>query len=355
MRRTRLNGVSAALVMGTILLWGTGGLLDAIYTGPGPIQTACAQDEAAAPADEYAGGDYAAEEPSAEEIRPQSLIDYWKQGGPTMYPLLALAIWATAVLVELLMKLRVSVFCPALVVNQIREAIYVGDYPKAWRIAAENPSVFSRIFYPAVEKVSAGRDVVEDIAVDTASNENSKFKTKIANLSLIAGIAPMMGLFGTISGMISAFNKMAYEGAVGDPTKLAGSIGEALITTYGGLLVAIPCMLIFYLIGNKLKTVMTATQNMLNEILDSINFASIPQDFMVVTRELKAKVLGGAPPPPMAGAKRTTGSVPPPPPAAAAPQQAPAAGQLVPCPSCGKQIAVGAKKCPGCGTDLEWE
>ena len=80
----------------------------------------------------------------------------------------------------------------------------------------------------AIAKLPKGRTAVEETAVEAAANVNADFKIKLSYLSLIAGVGPMIGLFGTMSGMIGAFNSMAYGGATGDPTKLAGDIGEAL-------------------------------------------------------------------------------------------------------------------------------
>lgn len=296
--------------------------------------------------------------------RPTTFGDYWKQGGTTMWPLLATLVWATAVFIELLMKLRPKYFCPDNVVRQLTAAMEVADYQKAWRIAMENPSPVSRIFARSIEKLPRGTEAVEEAAAESATEENNAFKTKLSYLSLNAAVAPMLGLFGTISGMISAFNKMAYEGGTGDPTKLASSIGEALITTYAGLVVAIPAMTIFYIIGNRLKSMMTITQNTLTLLLEYVDFGSLPDDLVVVTREMKAAALTGG----FSGRKGKGASIPPPAPAApeksaktaSSPVAAPAApaapaAQMVQCPNCSKEIAVGSKKCPACGTELDWE
>ena len=357
MQTRRFRWLSAALAMGFFLGLGldfTSRTCPLGWVGAAQAQETTSSEEEEAPSD-----------------RPETLWDYYRQGGFAMWPLLGMAIWTTAILVELIIKFRVKYFAPDHVVSQIISALEVADYQKAWRVAAENPGPLSRVFCAAIEKLPKGREALELAAGEAAMDENNNFRTKISYLSLNAAVAPMIGLFGTMSGMISAFNKMAYEGAAGDPTKLAASIGEALITTYGGLVVAIPAMMAYYIVGNVLKGKMAVVQNRMSEFVDIIDFDRVTPDMVVVTREMKAKLLGvelaasakgGRKAPPAGGAKSSTGSAgarmtgqaPMPPPAGPAAAAATPA-QMVNCPNCKASIAVGTKKCPGCGTELEWE
>ncbi len=317
-----------------------------------------------------------AEEEAAMEGAPSTFMDYWKQGGTTMWPLLGLAIWATAVLIELLLKLRVKLFCPPGVIQQLGDAITVGDYQKAWKLGMDNPCPLTHVFCPAIEKLPKGRDAVEETAAESTSNVNNIYTIKNSNISLCAAIGPLLGLFGTISGMIGAFNAMAYGGAVGDPTKLAGDIGEALLTTYTGLLIAIPCMVIFYVMGNRLKKMIGLVQVAILDLIDMVNFDSLPPDLIVATREMKAMAASGAvgkteikkaaKPASAAAAKPASAAVARPAAAASAKPVAAAAVKpeapvdqskvdVVPCPNCNKDIEVGTKACPHCNTEIDWE
>ena len=86
------------------------------------------------------------------------------------------------------------------------------------------------------------------------------YMQSINYLSIIGGTAPMLGLLGTVSGMIKAFSVMS-QGGMGDPSKLAGSIGEALITTATGLVIAIPAMIFYFIFKNNfLKTMSTMSR-----------------------------------------------------------------------------------------------
>ncbi len=329
--RHRVCGSAAALAAGAILGWGL----------------VCAS--AAWGQDAAAGGEG---KPDLTTLSyrdggpPTTFFDYWSQGGSTMWPLLGSLIWFTAVAIELLIKMRMKYFCPPAVVTALQQTLLVKDYQKAWRIASSNVSPLSAIVAAALEKLPQGKEAFEVAAAEAGANVNAEFKMKNSYISLNATIAPLLGLFGTMSGMVGAFNAMAYSGAVGDPTKLAGDIGEALITTYTGLVIAIPAFIAYYVLGNRLRKVLTGTQALVNQMMGEIDFSDLPE--VVVTREMRAQNLAGGSPELLAAATPAVPAV-----SAAAP--AAEAAESAQCPQCQAPIAVGVKNCPKCGAEIEWE
>jgi len=332
--RKRFMKTMTLLVSGVILGWGL------VF-----VSSALAQ-ESGADKNDLSGLSYKEGGP------PSTFFDYWSQGGPTMWPLMGLLIWTTAVAIELVMKLRAKQFCPPEIIVQLNQALRVKDYQKSWRVAVENPSHLSSIFSEAIEKLPQGKEAVEMAAADAAAGVNDIYKIKNSYISLNATIAPLMGLFGTISGMVGAFNSMAYSGAVGDPTKLAGDIGEALITTYTGLVIAIPAFIIYYVFNNRLRKIMASTQTVMAQLLNEVDYSDLPE--MVVTHEMKAEMLSGA----IAPAAARPAAVRP---AAKKISTAQVAAQPEPeakaaeCPQCHAAITVGMKQCPKCGAEIEWE
>lgn len=289
--------------------------------------------------------------------KPETFMDYWNQGGMTMWPLLGTAVWATAVLIELLMKLRVRVACPSAIIQQLYQTLMVKDYQKAWKIGMDNPSVATRILCAALEKLPNGREAFDTAALESASNETNLFKSKNAYINLNSTIAPLLGLFGTIAGMVGAFNSMAFSGAVGDPSKLAGDIGTALVTTYAGLVIAIPGLCAYYILGNRIKTIMEYVQGRLTMLFDEIDFDNIPEDLVIVTKEARMAYLGGGKagtasgaPAQKAPSAKISAPVKP-----AVSGAAPAKAEHVACPNCSKEVTVGDKKCPHCNSELDWE
>ena len=192
----------------------------------------------------------------------------------------------------------------------------------------------------ALRKLPRGRDSVEDEAGEALMDENNLYKTKISYLGVVAAVSPMLGLLGTISGMIKAFNKMGSEGAIGDPAKLAGDIGEALVTTFSGLLVAIPAMIVFYVMTNRTKKVLTAVQATFTTMMEDVDYDAIPDD-LVFDDMSDSPVAGSAAPFPAVSR--------------AAPKLKAASPTTVPCPSCGTPVEVGAPTCEHCKQELDWD
>jgi biopolymer transport protein ExbB len=98
------------------------------------------------------------------------------------------------------------------------------------------------------------------------------FMKPINFLSIIGGTAPMLGLLGTVSGMIKAFALIA-QGNMGDPAKLAGAIGEALITTATGLVIAIPAMISYFLFKNNFIKTMSTMGRMVGHYMNIYRYA----------------------------------------------------------------------------------
>lgn len=287
---------------------------------------------------------------------PSTFMDYWDLSGPTKWALVGSAIWCTALLIEIVLRVRVNAFCPPDITRQLTQVMLVKDYTKAWKLCMDNPSPLSRMMAPGIERIPKGEEAVKEAIMDASNIEFDKFKVKNSYLNLNATVNTLLGLFGTISGMIGAFNKMAYAGASGDPSKLAGDIGEALIVTWTGLAIAIIAMYLFYILTNRLKAVTSSVQQVINALIEYINFNEVGPDMVVVPAEMRAAYAGGGKGGGGAVPASSARSVKTGPVAASAPKSvAKAATETIACPTCGKNISVGIKKCPHCNSDIEWE
>lgn len=183
----------------------------------------------------------------------QSLIDMYKNGGWAMYPLTLLSISAFGLIVYNFMAIKPDQILQPSVLPNIDIALQAMDIEKARSICDENPAAATNIIHAGLVRVDINRYNPEQVkeAVEEASAEELASPFVLINyLSVIGSLAPMVGLLGTVSGMVKAFNVIGAEGAA-NAQALAGNISEALITTASGMIVGIPAMFFFFFFKNK--------------------------------------------------------------------------------------------------------
>ncbi len=154
-----------------------------------------------------------------------------------------------------------------------------GDIPAAVQILNGQQTVLSRLMLACLnkvrlERVDANREAMEAAFVEAAEGEENAIGQWINYLNVIATVAPMVGLLGTVSGMIGAFQKIG-QGGMGKPDELAGNIGEALITTATGLVIGIPAMIAYFYFKNRLGTRMIAVGQLGGRMLDRLEEAAV--------------------------------------------------------------------------------
>lgn len=197
-----------------------------------------------------------------------TLWDMVADGGWAMYPLGLLSVGFITLTVYNAMQLTAKKFVPPTLKASILDKMAEVRVRSAIEAAADSASYLGRMMATALPNVDAtdteglGKSKVDDAVADFTVRENPAFMSWIGYFSVIAQAAPMVGLLGTVSGMIKAFETLGLSGG-SDPGKMASAIGEALITTAAGLIVALPCLFAFFFFKNKFnKLVAEAHQTM---------------------------------------------------------------------------------------------
>ncbi len=191
----------------------------------------------------------------AEEAGPpkKTLIDQYKTGGWAMYPLTFFSIAGLGLIVYNFMAVKSGVILRPDAIQEVDQALEALDIEKAKAICAENPAPATNIIAAGLNRVNVANYEPEPIkeAIEEASSEELAGPFVLINyLSVVGSLSPMVGLLGTVSGMVKAFNVIESEGA-GSAQALAGNISEALITTASGMIVGIPAMFFFFFFKNK--------------------------------------------------------------------------------------------------------
>ncbi len=191
---------------------------------------------------------------AAIEVQTETnLLSMLSAGGWAMYPLGFLSVAAFALTVYNFIALRPKDFFDRAAAKQLGEKLAQLDIEGAKSFCESNPTPLMRIIGHGLDSTREGHvdpDLFKQRLEAGSSKELAQPFVVINYLSIIASISPMLGLLGTVSGMVKAFNSIATVG-MGQPDQLAGNISEALITTATGMLVGIPTMFFFFFFKNQ--------------------------------------------------------------------------------------------------------
>ena len=203
-----------------------------------------------------------------------------QQGGWAMYPLGIFSLAMFYFIIRNLIILRERNLLRPDLKDEIESMMRSRDVAGVRMLCAKNDSLITAVLDAGMERISEehtfdAAHVME--AVEEMGNEQLvTFMKPINYLSIIGGTAPMLGLLGTVSGMIKAFSIIS-QGGMGDPGKLAGSIGEALVTTATGLVIAIPAMIAYCIFKNNFIKSMSSMGRLMGHFINLYRF-STPAD-----------------------------------------------------------------------------
>jgi len=170
------------------------------------------------------------------------MIDFLAKGGVLVTPILFCSVMALAIFLERLIRFGRMRSRGAGLAEKIAHLLKKGEDPKAYELAGSSNSPMGRILRQAIEVKDHGREILETVIVHATDEEVRGLSRYIQTLGTIGNIAPLLGLLGTVIGMIKAF--MVIQQMVGkvNAAVLAGGIWEAMLTTALGLSVALPTM-----------------------------------------------------------------------------------------------------------------
>jgi biopolymer transport protein ExbB len=177
------------------------------------------------------------------------MLEIVQAGGWLMLPIIACSVVAVAIVLERLWSLQEKRVLPASVANQVWDWVQHNQIDVQQIQQAHQSSPLGQVLAAGLAYRHASRDVLKEAVEDAGRHVVHDLERYLNPLGTIAAISPLLGLLGTVSGMIRSFTAIT-AGGVGNPTVLAGGISEALITTAAGLTVAIPALIAYrYLRG----------------------------------------------------------------------------------------------------------
>lgn len=196
---------------------------------------------------------------------------YVIDGGPVVWAIeIPMSIAMVALSIMFVLEFRRAVLMPPVILEQMRAMLDSRQYREAIEFTAAEPSMLSTVVHASLSEAASGYGAMERAMEEAVDERVGKQLRKIEFLNIIGNVAPMVGLFGTVLGMIQTFEVIRKQ-AVPDPSELAGGISVALVTTFWGLLIAIPALSVFALLRNQIEGLASEVSLRTQELLSIFN------------------------------------------------------------------------------------
>ena len=197
-----------------------------------------------------------------------SIGDLIIASGPIGWSIIVLSVVALAVIIQNFVELKRDKLAPPDIIDEIRGLFDDEQFQEAMELCESEPSYFTNVCGAGIAKIGHSYEVIEKSIEEMGDEESIRLNQRIGWLSLISNVAPMMGLLGTVSGMVTAFNTIASSGGQASPAELANGISQALLTTMFGLIVAIPVTAAFAFLRNRMVKTIIETGAIIEDLFE---------------------------------------------------------------------------------------
>lgn len=215
----------------------------------------------------------AAEEKSS-LVRHKTLWEQIYEGGWVMIPIGACSVLTFFLCGDGWMRTSRARTAPQRLEIEVKKLFRKGDYVGAYNFCKTHNTVMTNVLKAGIGMLGDGKMVVEESMSGAMHQESSRLNNYLSYLSVIGVCTPMIGLLGTVTGMIKAFANLGTAG-IGDPSGLSSAIGEVLVATASGLLIAIPAFGMFYFLRSRANNAMHHVQDIVKDL-----FRKMPYEHM---------------------------------------------------------------------------
>jgi biopolymer transport protein ExbB len=203
-----------------------------------------------------------------------NLVEIFLNGGLVMWPILFCSVVALAVAIDRFLVLRrAKINLPSFLVR-IRGFIKNKDMSGAASFCLREKSPIANMVRKGLKKFGMGHERVKEAIENAGRQEVSKLEKGLSILATIAGVAPLLGFLGTVTGMIQAFMRIEDLAGAASPSDLAGGIWEALLTTAFGLIVGIPAYVTYNYFLSWITKFVADMETVANDVVDTMQDAS---------------------------------------------------------------------------------
>ncbi len=199
----------------------------------------------------------------------KTVWEFLVKGGICMIPLFMCSIAGLAIVIEKWISLRRRKIIVPEVVGVLENIKAMNDFSLAVSICEKHKGPFANIIRIVLESHTLPREEIKEILSDQGRQEVHQLEKGLGVLETVAGIGPLLGLLGTVLGILKVFKVISVMG-VGQASALAGGIAEALITTIAGLFIGIPALVAYNYFGNKAESLVLEIEKYSNRLVNKI-------------------------------------------------------------------------------------
>jgi biopolymer transport protein ExbB len=193
-----------------------------------------------------------------------------RSGGEIMIVLAFLSIAALGLIIYYFLAFKPEKLFPEEFLAKAQVLIKESRYEETRKACEENPNLISNVIVAGLARMGRGGDVVEEAMLDKGKRSAADLMQKLSYLADVAVISPMVGLLGTVLGMIQAFNVIAFQTGAVKPILLASGISKAMVTTATGLIIAIPAMIFYSYFRGRVQKIISHLENVSTELFHLI-------------------------------------------------------------------------------------
>ena len=204
----------------------------------------------------------------------KTLLETLVEGGWVMVPIGIMSILTVYLSTDGVRNTSIKKTSPPAMEAEVKRLFLQGDYVGAYTFCRDNKSPLTNVLRVGISLLGDGKVMVEEGMISEMHKESAAMSAQINYLSVIGVVTPMIGLLGTVTGMIKAFSTLGSSG-IGDPSSLSGAIGEVLVATASGLVIAIPAFGMFYFLRSRSTIAMHHIQDIINQLFRKRPYESL--------------------------------------------------------------------------------
>lgn len=222
-------------------------------------------------------GPASAAEPAAAPAELDSVFEMVVGGGPLMIPIALCSVVALTYTVERSLRLRAANLGSQRLGRRVVDAVAENGPAAGLAVCRETPNALTRILEAGLTRFGGSFLEVEKAVEDAGEREVRRLSAGLRPLVVVGMIAPLLGLLGTVWGMIESFSSIAFQGGLGKPELLASGISQALITTAAGLAIAIPAQAVYFYFKGRIDRFVRRSEDLYLELEQKLEAHRFPR------------------------------------------------------------------------------